>query len=100
MEEIIEAYNSLRERCCKLAKADRGELMGKDAWLRHALSERDITLAWTTDGIQCWGSTYTSQTLESEWFDFIIPHERLLEGATEEQVMDYWGGAPFGSAGS
>lgn len=76
-ERVIELHNELREKCCKLAKANDGELMGEHAWLSAALGEDDITLEWTTDGIRCYRSTFTSQTWDNEWFAFTIPHDLL-----------------------
>lgn len=76
-ERVIELYDELREKCYKLAKANDGELMGKDAWLRHALLEGELRLQWGEDGVTCYGSTFTSQTQDHEWFEFTIPHDLL-----------------------
>lgn len=77
LEEIINGYNELRDKCVRLAKENKGELMGEFAWLRGALSDGDITLGYYPDGICCYGSTYTTQTMESEWFSFTIPWSEL-----------------------
>jgi hypothetical protein len=74
---IINGYNELRERCYEAARKDNGKLMGSDAWLRYAILSTDITLETAVDGIRCWGSCYTSQTMSTEPFDFIIPFDAL-----------------------
>lgn len=79
LEQMIDGYNELREQCVKLAKENRGELMGSDAWPSAALQDGDITLNYTLEGVQCSGTTYTMQTMSSEWFDFIIPFDRLAK---------------------
>lgn len=78
-EEIIDGYNELREKCLKLAKQNRGRLMGADSWLQYAISESDITLWFYEDGIECSGHAYTSQTMSDEPFNFRIPMELIKE---------------------
>jgi hypothetical protein len=78
-EEIIEGYNSLRETCFKLAKQNNGRLMGADSWLQYVLDERDMTLWFYEDGVECTGMTYTSQTMSDESFCFRIPMELIKE---------------------
>jgi hypothetical protein len=77
LEEIIAGYNDLREKCLEIAKRNNGALMGSDAWLRFAITESDITLGFTSIGIECYGSAYTSQTMDNESFSFIIPLHEL-----------------------
>jgi hypothetical protein len=78
LEEIIEGYNSLREKCLELAKRDSGALMGQDAWLRWAIQEQDITLDFIEGvGIECHGLAYTTQTMDHEVFCFVIPFSEL-----------------------
>lgn len=77
-EKVIDGYNELRETCLVIAKLNT-ELMGSDAWLKFAITESDITLGFTQDGIVCYGSAYTTQTMSNEHFDFIIPFEYIEE---------------------
>jgi riboflavin synthase alpha subunit len=84
--DFIEKYNELRRLCHDLARRNNGELMGSDAWLRHALCESDITLADAGDSINCSGSTYTMQTMDHEWFDFDIPKSEMLVSAAREKL--------------
>lgn len=76
-EEMIDGYNELREKCLEIAKRDNGRLMDSDAWLRFAIMESDITLAFTGYGIECYGSAYTTQTMDHEHFSFTIPLSEL-----------------------
>ena len=76
-EEIIDGYNDLRDKCYALARKDGGKLMGSDKWLRSALCESDMTLSFTSGGIDCYGSTYTTQTMSHESFFFMIPFSEL-----------------------
>jgi hypothetical protein len=77
-EEIIEGYNDLRERCLDLAKQNT-ELMDSGAWFIGAIMDRDITLDYSANGIHGYGNAYTTQTMDNEYFSFVIPFE-LLEG--------------------
>lgn len=77
IQEVIDTYNRLRENCVLLAKRENGKLMGEYAWLSAALTDNDIRLDWTTGGINCYGSVYTVQTMDHEWFDFTIPFSEL-----------------------
>jgi hypothetical protein len=76
-EEIIECYNDLREKCLEIAKRDNGKLMESDAWLCWAIQESDITLDYSNQGIHCHGSAYTTQTMGTELFSFVIPFSEL-----------------------
>ncbi|AXG66229.1 hypothetical protein SEA_ANNADREAMY_134 [Streptomyces phage Annadreamy] len=78
-EEIIDGYNELRERCLELAKANNGALMDNGAWFMTAIMESDITLDYSEGGIHGWGNAYTTQTLTTEYFSFVIPFELLEE---------------------
>ncbi|QIN94141.1 hypothetical protein PP459_gp092 [Streptomyces phage Wakanda] len=76
-EEIIEGYNSLREKCLELAKKNPA-LFGEDAWLRGAIQEEDITLDFIEGvGVECHGLAYTTQTMDHEVFCFVIPFSEL-----------------------
>ncbi len=77
LEEVIDTYNRVRERCTVLARKDNGKLMDEYAWLRNALIDTDIVLEYTKDGIRCFGTTYTCQTMDNEFFDFLIPFSEL-----------------------
>jgi len=86
LEQIIETYNDLRSQACLIAKAEP-ELMGKEAWLKHALWETDITLDFTASGVRCYGNTFSMQTQDREDFDFIIPISKFnLEGAAHAML--------------
>lgn len=77
LEEIIDGYNDLREKCLELAKANP-VLLGEYAWLQYAIQESDITLYFIEGvGVECSGHAYTSQTMDNEPFDFIIPFSEL-----------------------
>lgn len=78
-EEMINGYNELREKCLELAKKDNGKLMEGYSWLRFALLDTDITLSFTGYGIECYGSAYTTQTMDHEYFCFTIPLSELEE---------------------
>lgn len=78
MESVIRQYDYLRARCW-MEMRNSPELLGPDSWLLYAISENDINLDWTTDGISCYGSCYSMQTMGHEWFEFTIPFE-LLKG--------------------
>ena len=77
-EEVINGYNDLRERCLKLAK-DSKDILGEYSWLRGAITESDITLYFYDDRIECNGVTYTSQTMDHEFFTFLIPISMIEE---------------------
>lgn len=76
-ERLIEGYEILQRKCYKAAMKDNGRLMGEDAWLRHALQEFEIRMMFTPGGINCYGSTYTTQTVSEESFSFVIPMSEL-----------------------
>jgi hypothetical protein len=76
-EKMIEGYNELREKCLELAKQDNGRLMEGHSWLRFAILDTDITLSFTERGIECYGSAYTTQTMDYEYFCFTIPLSEL-----------------------
>lgn len=76
-EAILDAYDALLTKCYQASQRDGAALMGKDRWLANAINESDLCLASTPEGIRCSGSTYTSQTMDHEWFDFTIPFEAL-----------------------
>lgn len=76
-DKIIDEYQLLRARCYRAAQANNGELMGKSAWLRNAMSETEMELAFGPAGIDIHGSTYTMQTMSNEWFDFFLTFEDL-----------------------
>lgn len=73
---IVEAYDELRSRVYKAIQANH-RLMGSDAWLRHAIEERELHLSIGPAGISVRGSTFTCQTQSNEWFDFPIPFAEL-----------------------
>lgn len=75
--ELLELHSDLRRYCYDLARRNNGELMGDYAWLCYALGEPDITISASEEGINCTGFTHTVQTMDTEWFDFIIPWERI-----------------------
>ncbi|WNN94716.1 hypothetical protein SEA_PHREDRICK_152 [Streptomyces phage Phredrick] len=77
-EKVIDGYNDLRETCLVIAKLN-DELMGPDRWLKFAIQDSDITLMFTERGIVCYGSAYTTQTMDNEHFSFMIPFEYLEE---------------------
>jgi len=77
MQEVIDEYTSLREKCYHLARENRGARMEEYAWLRNALDDTDIRIDCTPQGINCYGYTYTTQTMDTEWFDFTIPYADL-----------------------
>jgi len=75
-ENIIDSYNALREECLQIAKFNL-ELMGSYAWLQFAICDSDITLGFSPEGIACFGSAYTTQTMSNEFFEFTIPIEYI-----------------------
>lgn len=77
--DLIERYNLLREACYKAARANDGELMGEDRWLRFAMDETDFHLCGASTGICVTGSCFSNQTQSNEWFDFVIPWDHLPE---------------------
>lgn len=79
LETMLYWHNDLREFCEDIASKNNGELMGEYAWLRHAMQARDITLTATPNGIQCYGTCWTTKTMDHEWFDFIIPLDLIPE---------------------
>lgn len=76
-EKIIEEYEALRGRCYKLARENDGKRMGEYAWLRFAMQEEEINMQRVLGGIECYGSTYTTQTMDFESFDFFVPLSEL-----------------------
>ena len=76
---VIEAYADLRSKCYRAAVASRGALMGADAWLCFALGETDLELEAHTDGIYCYGTTYTTQTMSNENFEFTLSYANLTD---------------------
>lgn len=76
-EEIIEGYNELVEKCYLIIKNDDGTIMGSDYWLRFAICESDITLDFRGEGIYCYGTCYTTQTMSEESFAFMIPLKKI-----------------------
>lgn len=81
--DAIDKHNELRRWCADTAKRNNGAAMGDDAWLRYALSEHDITLDWDNHGINCWGMTFTSQTMSNEHFSFTIPWDDIPDDLRE-----------------
>lgn len=77
-ETIIESYNELRERCLIIAKLN-DELMGSDAWLKFAIDDSDIKMYYSEQGIVCFGSCFTTQTMSNEHFNFTIPYSYIEE---------------------
>lgn len=77
-EKVIDIYNDLRETCIVMAKLD-DELMGEYAWLKFAICDSDITLELAPDGVVCYGSAYTTQTMSNEHFSFTVPFSYLEE---------------------
>lgn len=75
-EEMIDGYNELREQCLMIAK-NNPEVFDEGAWLRNAIVDSDITLDYSSQGIHCRGNAYTTQTMSSEYFQFIVPLEML-----------------------
>ena len=78
-EDIIEGYNELRERCLELAKANSDTLMHDGAWFKTAIMESDITLDYSESGIHGHGNAYTTQTMSTEYFSFVIPFDMLKD---------------------
>jgi len=78
-EQIIDGYNELREKCLKLAKANNGALMDSGAWFKSAIIDSDVTLDYSESGIHGYGDAYTTQTMSTEYFSFVIPYS-LIEG--------------------
>ncbi len=75
--EIITGYTALRACCFRYARADNGANLGDYRWLRNAISEYDIHMDATPDGIKCSGSSWSSQTCGPEDFEFTVPYEEL-----------------------
>lgn len=78
-EEIIDGYNDLREKCLELAKVNSDDLMDNGAWFKTAIMESDVTLDYSEGGIHGHGNAYTTQTMSTEYFSFVIPFELLEE---------------------
>lgn len=70
--DFIDKYNELRDTIDKMTRQDPS-IMGKDAWLVHAMMESDMTLSEAGDDIGVRGTAYTTQTMGHEWFEFQIP---------------------------
>ena len=70
--DFIDKYNELRYTIEKMTRADP-TIMGRDAWLVHAMQASDMILGDTDTMIAIHGSTYTTQTMDHEWFEFMIP---------------------------
>jgi hypothetical protein len=77
LEEMIDGYNDLREKCLRVGRKNNAELLADSAWLRYAIDEIDITLEYQNDGVYCYGCTYTTQTMSLESFGFLIPFSEL-----------------------
>ena len=75
-EQIIDGYNELRENCLMIAK-NNPELFDEGAWFKNAIIDSDITLHYSEEGVHCYGSAFTTKTMSSEHFQFMIPFERL-----------------------
>lgn len=78
-EKIIGEYNALIEKCMKLIKNDDGTILSQDYWLRTAIQREDLELAFHNGEIECYGRTYTTQTMGFEPFTFYIPTELIEE---------------------
>lgn len=76
-EEIIEGYEKLRERCYEIGKYGSKNILGDSYWLRSAIMESDMSLEFRENGIRCYGSCYTTQTMSHESFEFTVPFEEL-----------------------
>jgi hypothetical protein len=74
---LIEGYESLRRRCYEYARADNGAALANSNCPRNALSEYDIFMDATEQGILCTGSSYSSATCGPEDFEFTVPYEAL-----------------------
>ena len=70
--DFIDKYTELRYTIEKMTRADP-TIMGRDAWLVHAMQASDMILGDTDTMIAIHGSTYTTQTMDHEWFEFMIP---------------------------
>jgi hypothetical protein len=77
IEKTIDDYITLRERCYEIMKANPKEVLGQHLWLQHVIYSGDLNLSYTIDGINCWGSTFTSQTQDNEFFEFTISRAEL-----------------------
>lgn len=77
-ESIIDGYDKIREQCYKIVKSDLS-ILGDFNWLRAAIQEEDIQLSILGGDIQCSGYCYTTQTMSSEYFYFIVPVKRIEE---------------------
>ncbi|ASR75504.1 hypothetical protein SEA_MILDRED21_97 [Streptomyces phage Mildred21] len=76
-EGIIEEYENLREKCYRAIKRGDRKLLGSDYWLRAAIQETDIQMIVHANGIECYGSCYTMQTMDTEHFSILIPLSEL-----------------------
>lgn len=74
---IIDAYIGIREQCYKLMRENPHEILGDQEWLRSAISENDINIYTAGDKIHCSGYCRSMQTMDTEWFYFEIPKERI-----------------------
>ena len=76
-EEIVERYEKLREKCYRAMKNDV-KTLGSDAWLYFAIKENELELFVLGSGsINCSGNTYTTQTMSTESFSFILSKEEI-----------------------
>jgi hypothetical protein len=76
-ENLIEEYEALRSKCYKAIKNGDKALLGGDYWLRAAIQEEDIQMVASYNGIECYGSAYTTQSMSNEHFDCVIPYSEL-----------------------
>lgn len=76
-ENLIETYERLRNRAYEIARQNPKVIMGDDAWLFNAMNTNDMVLMANSDGITVYGSCWTSQTMTTEFFSFIIPYDRF-----------------------
>ena len=74
---MLEWHSELQDFCYDLARRNNGELMGDDAWLRNAITASDFNMYVAGESICCWGSCRSSQTMDTEFFDFNIPFDQI-----------------------
>lgn len=79
IQRITEAYGNIRRQCWLFMQTNPQETLGSDSWLRNAIliDEVEITYNAGDTHIDCGGHTYSSQTQDTEWFEFRVPIEEI-----------------------
>jgi hypothetical protein len=81
IDKAIEGANRIHDAIFALVREWPDIYLKDQAWLRSSIGEHDFWM--DTPGpngdIVCYGNCYSMQTMDHEWFTFVIPRQDLTE---------------------